>query len=88
MSISPKLLDILCCPSSHVPLRQLDSKRLQKLNQSIAEQQVENVSHETVANALEEALITQDDKLIYAVCDGIPHLLPNEAIATLQFDQF
>lgn len=88
MSINPKLLDILCCPSTHVPLRQLDKKHLAKLNQAISAGGVETVEHQPVSTPLQEALITQDNKLVYAVVDGIPHLLPDEAIATLQLTDF
>ena len=88
MSINSKLLDILCCPSTHVPLRLLDSKHLAKLNQAIAAGEIQTVRHAAVENGLQEALITQDNKLIYPVNKGIPGLLPDEAIATLQMQDF
>ena len=88
MSLNPKLLDILCCPATHVPLRELDKKHLAQVNQAIAAGEVDTVAHTKVAQALEQALITQDGKLIYPVVDGIPHLLREEAIATLQFNDF
>ena len=37
---------------------------------------------------LQEALITQDRKLIYRVDDGIPVLLAEEAIASSQLSNF
>ncbi len=37
-----------------------------------------------VKQALNEALITQDRKLIYRIDDGIPVLLAEEAIASAQ----
>lgn len=81
-----KLLDVLCCPVSHVPLRMLDDAELQRLNRAIAAGSVDTVTGEAVTARLAEGLITTDQKVVYRVTDGIPILLPEEGIGTTQLD--
>ena len=88
MPVDQKLLDILCCPVSQTPLRRLEQKRLDKLNQAIDNGEVQTVAGAPVEAPLEEALITVDDKVIYPVRDSIPVLLYEEGIGTTQFQDF
>lgn len=85
MTIADPLLDILCCPVSHQPLRPLEKRRLKKLNELVAAGDVQYVDHSPVEERPREALITRDDKVIYLVVDGIPVLLPDRGIGTAQF---
>ena len=85
MVISDPLLDILCCPVSHQPLRPLEKNRVKKLAERIAAGDVQYVDHSPVAEKPREALITRDDNVIYLVIDGIPVLLPDRGIGTTQF---
>ena len=82
-----KLLDILCCPVSHTPLRMLQHKELQSLNQAIGNGAVDTVAGKTVTAPLSEALISIDGKVIYRVEDDIPVLLGDEGIGTTQLDR-
>jgi uncharacterized protein YbaR (Trm112 family) len=88
MSIDGKLLEILCCPASKSPLQRLDRTRLEKLNQSISAGEVDQVDGKRVSEALREALITEDGKVIYPVIDDIPVLLSERAIGTTQLQNF
>jgi len=88
MTIDGKLLEILCCPVSKVPLNRLQSARLEKLNQAIAAGQVQYVHGEPVTAPLREALITEDGKVIYPVEDNIPLLLEEKGIGTVQLQDF
>lgn len=88
MPVDGKLLEILCCPVSKVPLKFLSVKKLDTLNAAIAKGVALYVGGEKVENALSEALITEDGKVIYAVNDGIPVLLEEEGIGTTQFSDF
>jgi uncharacterized protein YbaR (Trm112 family) len=88
MAVPDQLLDILCCPVSHQPLRPLEKSRLKKLNAAIADGEAQYVDHSRVEGAAREALITRDDKVIYLVEDGIPVLLPDRGIGTTQFTDF
>ena len=88
MPIDGKLLEILCCPVSKVPLRPLEASRLEKLNRAIEAGEVQTVRGEPVSEALAEGLITEDSKVIYPVVDDIPILLEDRGIGTTQFDSF
>lgn len=88
MPIDGKLLEILCCPVSKTPLTRLTASRLKKLNDAIADGAVQYVTGETVTDTLREALVTEDDKVIYAVVDGIAVLLEDKGIGTTQLQDF
>lgn len=85
MAIADPLLDILCCPVNHQPLRPLEKSRLKKLADLINAGDVQYVDHSPVEDKPREALITRDDKVIYLVLDGIPVLLPDRGIGMTQF---
>ena len=76
-----KLLDILVCPATRQPLALLDSAGLQALNAAISAGNIVRADGSTLDKPLREALITADRAHIYRVEDGIPVLLPEEAIA-------
>lgn len=88
MVLDSRFIDILCCPVSKCPVRNLSKSRLQFLNQAILRGEVQTVGGQPVAEVIKEALITEDGKVIYRVDEGIPVLLPDEAIGTTQFHQF
>lgn len=83
-----RLLDILCCPVSKTPVRQMTRHQLDALNDAIAAGKVETVAGVTVRERVAEALITTDSKVIYRIEDGIPVMLPEEGIGTLQLTEF
>ena len=88
MPIDGKLLEILCCPVSKTPLGRLPSGRLKKLNDAIAAGGVQYVNGDKVEQALREALVTADAKVVYPVVDGIPLLLEEKGIGTTQLTDF
>ena len=88
MTIPDSLLDILCCPVSHEPLRPLERKRLNSLNKAIEAGGVQFVDGSAVEGALGEALISRDGKVLYAVDQGVPVLLPERGIGTTQLEDF
>jgi len=88
MPVDGKLLEILCDPVSKTPLARLSQERLDKLNAAIGGGGVLYVGGETVSGTLEEALVTEDFKVIYPVEDGIPVLLAERGIGTTQFQDF
>lgn len=88
MPVDGKLLEILCCPVSRTPLTRLGADRLERLNREIEAGTAKRIGGEALTESLDEALITEDDKVIYPVDDGIPVLLEDQGIGTTQFQDF
>jgi len=87
-AMDKRLLDILCCPVSKTPLRPLSRAELEALNGAIGAGKVDTVAGVAVTERVTEALVTIDRKVIYRVDDGIPVMLPEEGIGTLQLTDF
>lgn len=83
-----RLLDILCCPTTKVPLRVLGEAELAALNHAIAAGEVQNRAGTHATQALVAGLITQDGRTIYRIDDDIPVMLADEAIPTSQVAGF
>ena len=75
-----KLLDIICCPLTKLPLQLLDSERLARLNAAILAGEIKNHAAKDLAEELAEALVTRYGRLIYPIRDSIPVLLEEESI--------
>ncbi len=83
-----KLLDILACPATRMPLGMLEASGLDALNRAIASGGVHRNDESVQAEPVREALITRDRKTVYRIDDGIPVLLAEEGIATSQVTDF
>lgn len=79
-----KLLAILCCPVSHKGLSLARGDLMKSVNGAIADGKLKNRDGTVLENALDEALVTEDGKLLYPVNDGIPVLLESESVALHQ----
>ncbi len=88
MALDRRLLDILCCPVSKVPVRIASTIELDALNTAIAAGQALDVAGNVVAAPVREALITTDQHVFYRIEDGIPVMLADEGIGTTQFNHF
>lgn len=84
MPIDKKLLEILCCPVTKLPVKRLPKGELNAVNQRIAAGEVKLATGEIVEVPLDEALITENGTTIYRVDDGIPVMLEDEGIPTAQ----
>ena len=83
-----KLLDILACPATRQPLAMLDARGLTALNAAIAAGGIARGDGAPQGEALREALVTRDRKIVYRIDDGIPVLLVEEGIALGQVPDF
>lgn len=82
-----RLLDIVCCPVTQLPLQLLDAERLARLNNAVSAGGLRNRAAEPLPETLSEALVTRDGRLVYPVRDGIPILLEEESIDWHQIGQ-
>ena len=88
MPVDGKLLEILCCPLSKTPLVILSQDKLDTLNSAIDAGDVLYIDGKNVTAPLQEGLMTEDKKVIYAVQDNIPILLEEQGIGMTQFKEF
>jgi len=78
--IDQTLLDILVCPETKQPLRVAEAELLQSLNTAIEAGSVTNRGGEPVKAVLTEALVREDNQVLYPVRDDIPIMLIDESI--------
>ncbi len=83
-----RLLEILVCPVSKAPLRPLTRAERELVNRAIATGAVTTVRGSIVGTPLADGLVTRDGKVVYRLDDGIPVLLPDEGIGTMQIVDF
>ena len=81
-----RLLSILRCPVTHKGLSVARNDVLAKVNAAIESGSVSNRDGSVLSEPLDEALITDDDKLAYPVANGIPVLLEGESISLDQVE--
>ena len=86
MPVDRKLLEILCCPATRVPVERLPSAKLQAVNDAIRAGSVKFADGSPVEAELAEALITANGTTLYAVEDGVPIMLEERSIAALQIE--
>lgn len=79
-----KLLGILCCPVTHRGLSLARADLLKSVNARISEGALVNGDGSVVKAPLDEALVTDDGKLLYPVSNGIPVLLEGESVGLEQ----
>ena len=78
--ITAELLEILCCPETHQPLRQADEETVASLNRRIAAKELRNLRGEVVAEPIEGALLREDGKRAFVVRQNIPVMITEEAV--------
>ena len=69
-----------------MPLRLMPPAMLERLNAAIAAGNVRQQDEQPVGEPLEQALMTEDERLAYPIRDDIPLLLEEYAILIAQTD--
>lgn len=82
MPVNEKLLEILQCPRTKQNLKTLEPEKVARINEEIGKGNVKYYDGSPVDDPLDEALITEDRKVIYRVDDGIPILMIDKGIPT------
>jgi len=75
-----RLLTILRCPVTHKGLSLARSATLHAVNTAIKSGNLCNREGRVLDEPLQEALVSDDEKVLYPVRDGIPVLLEGEAV--------
>jgi uncharacterized protein len=78
--IDRKLVQILRCPVTRQAVSIVPKDHLRALNAAIEAGQLSFADGRKVETLLEDALVTEDGARVYAVRDGIPVMLADEAI--------
>jgi uncharacterized protein YbaR (Trm112 family) len=84
MSFDQRLLDIVCCPATQLPLKLMPEATLARLNARIESGTLKFRDDSPVTEILVQALITADERLAYPIRDDIPLLLEEQAIPIAQ----
>lgn len=80
MPIDAELIEILRCPATHRPVRPADEALVARVNAAIAAGTLRDVGGQPVSEPIDEALVRDDDELLYVVRDEIPEMLIDGAI--------
>lgn len=80
MAINERLLSILVCPETKLPVSVAPDDLLTRLNQQVSSGSLKNKSGKLVSEPLESGLLRQDKKRLYPIRHGIPIMLTEEAI--------
>ena len=81
-----RLLNILRCPVTHKGLSLARRETLGRLNAAIEQGQISNHDGIALHEPLADALVTDDNKLLYPITGGIPVLLEGESIRLDQLE--
>jgi uncharacterized protein len=79
--INKELLAILVCPLDRSPLSAADEQTIARVNRAIAAVRIKNRAGRAVEHAIADGLVRADKTLLYPVHNGIPLLVPDEAIS-------
>ena len=86
MPVDRKLLDILCCPTTKVPVRPLSKDQIKQINAAIEQRELKYFDKTVVDTLLKDGLITENGERVYRVDDGIPIMLEDQAIFVKPLD--
>lgn len=76
----PELFEMLRCPQTHQRLLPVTTKWLDRLNKRIAKGEVLRESGESVTETLEDGLLTEDERFLYPVREGLANMFVADRI--------
>ncbi len=85
--IDETLLSVLVCPTDHSPLHVADRATVDRVNREIAAGRARNRAGRLLERPIDGALLRADRALLYPILDGIPVLLPAEALPLADLDE-
>ena len=75
-----KLLELICCPETHQPLKLVNTDLIAGLNQRIEAGTLVNRAGVKLEGKIDEGLIREDGKILYPVRQNIRTLLIEQGI--------
>lgn len=78
--IHPELLEILCCPETHQPVREASAPLLDRVNRAVRAGGLKAENDLEIGEPLAGGLVREDGKFLYPVRNGIPIMLIEERI--------
>ena len=78
--VSKELLEILVCPETKQKVALADDALVEKINRAVEAGSLTYRNGEKVTVAVDGGLLREDGKVVYAIRDGIPVMLSEEAI--------
>ncbi len=81
MSVDRHLLQVLCCPITHQPVRPLRRDELRALNDRLSAGELHYQDDSPVTGPIRDGLITENGERIYLVEDDIPVMLEERCIS-------
>ncbi|MBH25201.1 MAG: hypothetical protein CMH57_12255 [Myxococcales bacterium] len=81
MSTLANILERLRCPRTHQRLTLAEPELIERLNAMIAQGELARDDGVALSEPLQGGLLRDDQQALYPIRDGLPVLLPQEAIA-------
>ena len=75
-----KLLEILCCPETHQPLRRAGAELIEDLNQRIQAGTLVDRVDEKITEPIDGGLIREDGNILIPIRQDIPVMLVDQGI--------
>ena len=75
-----KLLEILCCPETHQPLRRAGAELIEDLNQRIQAGTLVDRGDEKITEPIDGGLIREDGNILFPIRQDIPVMLVYQGI--------